>query len=91
MTNPEIYVIVRLETKNNYFTERTPYHEEHFFRYLLYERMAGYSQIKWAVINKPDVRDAYVLNKVNQELWEGIDRTNRLFEEFDKEYIVVFE
>ena len=51
----------------------------------------SYSQIKWAVINKPDVRDAYVLNKVNQELWEGIDRTNRLFEEFDKEYIVVFE
>ena len=28
MTNPEIYVIVRLEAKNNYFTERTLYYEE---------------------------------------------------------------
>lgn len=28
MTSPEIYVIVRLETKNNCFTERALYHEE---------------------------------------------------------------
>ena len=28
MTSPEIYVIVRLEAKNNCFTERALYHEE---------------------------------------------------------------
>ena len=28
MTTPEIYVIVRLEAKNNYFTERTLYYVE---------------------------------------------------------------
>ena len=42
MTNAEACGIVQSETKNNYFTERTQHHEDHFFRYLLYERMAGY-------------------------------------------------
>ena len=44
MTNAKACDIVQSETKNNYFTERTQHHEDHFFRYLLYERMAGYKE-----------------------------------------------
>ena len=42
MTNSVPCVIVHSETKINYSTERTYDHEEHLFRYLLYERVAGY-------------------------------------------------
>lgn len=51
----------------------------------------SYSQLKWAVINKPDVQNAYVLGKINEELYRMIDSTNALFDDFSKDYIVIME
>ena len=51
----------------------------------------SYSQLKWAVINKPDARDAYVSGKLNEELHNVIDSTNALFDDFSKDYIIVME
>lgn len=51
----------------------------------------SYSQLKWAVINKPDVQNAYVLGKINEELYRVIDSTNALFDDFSKNYIVIME
>lgn len=51
----------------------------------------SYSQLKWAVINKPDERDAYVSGKLNEELHNAIDSTNALFDDFSRDYIIVME
>ncbi len=51
----------------------------------------SYSQLKWAVINKPDAQNAYVLGKINEELYRVIDSTDALFDDFSKDYIVVME
>lgn len=51
----------------------------------------SYSQLKWVVINKPDARNAYVMGRIDEELQEAIDSSNALFDDFSKEYIVVFE
>ena len=51
----------------------------------------SYSQLKWAVINKPDAQNAYVLGKINEELSRVIDSTDALFDDFSKDYIVVME
>ncbi len=51
----------------------------------------SYSQLKWAVINKPDARDAYVSGKLNEELHNVIDSTNTLFDDFSRGYIIVME
>ena len=51
----------------------------------------SYSQLKWAVINKPDAQNAYVLGKLNEELYRVIDSTDALFDDFSKDYIVVME
>lgn len=51
----------------------------------------SYSQLKWAVINKPDVQNAYVLGKINEEIYRVIDSTNALFDDFSKNYIVIME
>ena len=51
----------------------------------------SYSQLKWAVINKPEARNAYVMGKINEELHSVLESTNAMFEDFTKEYIVVFE
>lgn len=50
----------------------------------------SYKQLKWAIIQKPAVREAYVLGKINEELdivFKDIDTT---FQDFSKEYIVIF-
>lgn len=51
----------------------------------------SYSQLKWAVINKPEAKNAYVLGKINEELQGVINSTNAMFEDFTKDYIVVME
>lgn len=51
----------------------------------------SYSQLKWAVINKPAAQNAYVLGKINEELSRVIDSTDALFDDFSKDYIVVME
>lgn len=51
----------------------------------------SYSQLKWVIINKPEAQNAYVMGKLNDELFSVIDSTNAMFEDFTKDYIVVFE
>ena len=51
----------------------------------------SYSQLKWVIINKPEAQNAYVMGKLNDELFSVIDSTNEMFEDFAKDYIVVFE
>lgn len=50
----------------------------------------SYKQLKWVIIEKPAIRKAYVLGKINEELdivFKDIDTT---FQDFSKEYIVIF-
>ena len=51
----------------------------------------NYPQLKWVIINKPEAQNAYVMGKLNDELFSVIDSTNAMFEDFTKDYIVVFE
>lgn len=51
----------------------------------------SYSQLKWVIVNKPEAQNAYVMGKLNDELFSVIDSTNEMFEDFTKVYIVVFE
>ena len=51
----------------------------------------SYRQLKWAILTKPKVREAYVLGKIDVELNELITSIDLTFDEFSKDYIVVFE
>lgn len=51
----------------------------------------SYKQLKWVLVKKPEARDAYVLGKINGELVELFASVDLTFEEFSKDYIVVFE
>lgn len=50
----------------------------------------SYKQLKWAVLEKPAAREAYVRGKINEELTGIYDEIDSLFEDFSKKYIVVF-
>lgn len=50
----------------------------------------SYSQLKWALLEKPALRDTYVRGKINEELDSVIAESNTTFDKFAKEYIVVF-
>ena len=50
----------------------------------------SYKQIKWALLEKPDARDAYVSGKIYDELKETCFMIDKSFEEFSSGYIVVF-
>lgn len=50
----------------------------------------SYSQLKWVLIEKPELRDAYVSGKINEELKRVYDEVNRTFEEFAKDKIVIY-
>ena len=51
----------------------------------------SYSQLKWAVLHKPEARNAYVMGEINEELYYVIGSTNAMFNDFSKDYIVTFE
>ena len=51
----------------------------------------SYSQLKWAVLHKPEARNAYVMGEINEELYYVIGSTNAMFNDFSKDYIVIFE
>jgi hypothetical protein len=51
----------------------------------------SYSQLKWVVIHKPEARNAYVTGRIDEELQDVIASSNALFDDFTKDYIVVFE
>ena len=50
----------------------------------------SYSQLKWVLIEKPSLRDAYVRGKINEELDAVIAEADATFNQFSQEYIVVF-
>lgn len=51
----------------------------------------SYKQLKWVLIEKPNVRDAYVTGRLNEQLAEVLGNVNATFDEISANYIVVFE
>ena len=51
----------------------------------------SYTQLKWVVMEKSELRDAYVSNQIYKETKEIFDKVNRTLEEFGKDYVVVFD
>lgn len=50
----------------------------------------SYSQLKWVLLEKPTLRDAYVRERINEELDAVLMETDTTFEEFSRNYVVVF-
>ena len=50
----------------------------------------SYSQLKWALLEKPALRDAYVHGRINDELNVVFAEANSTFDRFAKEYAVIF-
>ena len=51
----------------------------------------SYGQLKWVLINKPEARDAYVSEKINEQMVEVYDSIDLALEELKSEHIFVFE
>lgn len=49
----------------------------------------SYSQLKWAILQKPELRDRYVSGRLYDELEETVLSVDHTFEDFAKDYIVV--
>lgn len=49
----------------------------------------SYKQLKWVLIQKPELRDIYVRGKLYGEYLTVIDEVNSTFDNFSKDYIVV--
>ena len=49
----------------------------------------SYSQLKWALLQKPELRDRYVSGRLYDELQETVLSVDYTFEDFAKDYIVV--
>ena len=50
----------------------------------------SYSQLKWVLIEKPELKDCYVRGKINEELHSILAEADKTFEKFATEYTVVF-
>lgn len=51
----------------------------------------SYNQLKWVIVEKPAAREAYIEGKLD-ESWKSIEvEVNASFEEFSKDYYLVFE
>lgn len=51
----------------------------------------SYTQLKWVLMEKSELRNAYVSNQIYKETKEIFDKVNRTLEEFGKDYVVVFD
>lgn len=51
----------------------------------------SFMQLKWAIINKPAARDAYIEGRIYTELNETLDDINSSFEEYTKGRIVFYQ
>ena len=49
----------------------------------------SYKQLKWALLKKPELRDAYVRGIIGEELYIVYDEINKDFDEYAEEYIIV--
>ena len=50
----------------------------------------SYSQLKWAVMNKPDMRDAYVAGRIYEDMKKVFDDVDNTFEEFARDRIIIY-
>ena len=50
----------------------------------------SYSQLKWAIIERPAMKDAYVTGKIYEELKEVFDEVDNTFEEYTRDKIVIY-
>ena len=51
----------------------------------------SYTQLKWALLQKSEMRDKYVSSQLYEELEEIVTSVDHTFEDFSKDYIVVIE
>lgn len=51
----------------------------------------SYTQLKWALLQKPALRDRYVSGRLYEELKGTVLSVDHTFEDFSKDYIVVLE
>ena len=51
----------------------------------------SYMQLKWVVIEKPAAREAYVNGKLNANWEKLVQQIDDTFEDFAKDYVLVFE
>lgn len=51
----------------------------------------SYKQLKWVMLEKPALRDAYVRGIISDELSVVYDEVDSTFNEFSEKYIVVFK
>lgn len=51
----------------------------------------SFMQLKWAVIEKPELRNAFVMGRLNENFGEVYKENELLFEEFFENYIVVMD
>jgi len=50
----------------------------------------SYSQLKWAVMKKPAMRDAYVIGKIYEEMNVVFAEVDNTFEEYTRDKIVIY-
>lgn len=50
----------------------------------------SYFQLKWAIIERPAMKDAYVTGKIYEELKEAFDEVDNTFEEYTRDKIVIY-
>lgn len=50
----------------------------------------SYSQLKWAIIERPAMKDAYVTGKIYEELKEVFGEVDNTFEEYTRDKIVIY-
>ncbi len=51
----------------------------------------SYSQVKWALIEKPELRDRYISGQLYEDFTSVIDEIDKTFNDVSKDYIVVLE
>ena len=51
----------------------------------------SYSQLKWAVVNKPEQRELYISGRLSDDLAAVVVDVDDVFSDYSKDYIVVFE
>lgn len=50
----------------------------------------SYSQLKWAIMEKPTLQDAYVTGKIHEKMQEVFDEVDNTFEEYIRDKIVIY-
>ena len=51
----------------------------------------SYAQVKWALVEKPELRDRYVSGRLYEDFTSVLAEIDATFNDFSKDYIVVLE